>query len=91
MVVLATVVPGLANGDRLQLLVDGRPAAAPAATPEFALSGIVGGLHLLQVTIIDATGNVGSTSPSITLYVLRGVPGLSYSRQDIGILAGDRR
>lgn len=88
--VRAMVVPSLANGDQLQLLVDGAPAAASATTLEFALSGIIRGLHLVQATVIDATGNVGSNTPSITLYVLGGVPGFSYS-PDIGMLAGDRK
>lgn len=67
--VRATVAPELANGDKVELLVDGLPAAAPSTTLEFPLSGIARGLHLLQVITIDSTGNVGSISPSNTLYV----------------------
>lgn len=35
--VRVTVVPGLANGDQVELLVDGLPAAPPATTLEFRL------------------------------------------------------
>lgn len=69
MTVRAAVMPELAPGDRIELLVDGLPAAAPATTPEFSLSGVSRGLHILQARIIDPTGNVGSISPSDAVYV----------------------
>ena len=62
----ASVVPGLADGDQVQMLVDGVPAAAPAASLEVPLSGINPGLHTLQARIIDAQGNAGPVSPSST-------------------------
>src|SRR5882762_3911626 len=64
--VRATVAPALANGDRVELLVDGEPASRPGAVLKFPLSGIPRGQHVLQARIIDATGNVGSVSPSRT-------------------------
>jgi hypothetical protein len=64
-----TIVPDLANGDRVQLLVDGLPAAPPATSLEFPLAGITRGQHLLQARIIDSTGNVGPVSSSSTFYV----------------------
>jgi hypothetical protein len=67
--VRVTVVPDLATGDQVELLVDGLPAAPPATTLEFPLSGLVRGPHLLQARIIDSTGNVGSISPSSTVRV----------------------
>ena len=67
--VRVTVVPDLAPGDRVELLVDGLPAAPPATTLDFSLSGLVRGTHMLQARIIDSTGNVGSISPSSTVYI----------------------
>ena len=67
--VRVTVVPSLASGDQVELLVDGFPAAAPGTTLDFPLSGLVRGTHKLQARIIDSTGNVGSVSPSSTFYV----------------------
>jgi hypothetical protein len=63
-VVRVTVVPGLENGDQVELLVDGLPVAPPSASLEFPLYGIPRGEHLLQARIIDSTGNVGSISHS---------------------------
>jgi hypothetical protein len=67
--VRVTAVPDLANGDQVELLVDGVPAAPPSTTLDFPLSGLVRGTHMLQARIIDATGNVGSISPSSTVYI----------------------
>ena len=67
--VRVTVVPDLASGDQVELLVDGMPAAEPSTTLDFPLVGLVRGTHVLQARIIDSTGNVGSISPSITFYV----------------------
>jgi hypothetical protein len=64
-----TVTPDLAQGDQAELLVDGVPAAPPAATLDFQLSGLVRGTHMLQARIIDSTGNVAQISPSSTFYV----------------------
>ena len=86
--VRATVVPNLAQGHQVELLVDGVSAGGPSTTLEFPLSPLPRGLRLLQVTILDATGNVVSTSAASTLYVLSSVPGLSYSRDTMG--PGDR-
>jgi hypothetical protein len=67
--VRVTVVPDLANGDQVELLVDGVPAAEPGTALEFPLTGLVRGTHMLQARIIDSSGNVGSISPSSTIYV----------------------
>jgi hypothetical protein len=67
--VRVTVAPDLANGDQVELLVDGVPAAPPSTTLDFPLSGLVRGTHLLQARVIDSTGNVDSISPSTTFYV----------------------
>jgi hypothetical protein len=78
--VRATTAPELAPGDRLALLLDGMPVAPPSTTLDIPLSVSVRGLHLLQIEVIDATGNVATTSPSSILYVRGDVPGISYSR-----------
>jgi hypothetical protein len=67
--VRVSVVPGLENGDQVELLLDGLPVAPPGASFEFPLSGVTRGEHQLQARIIDATGNVGSISPSSTVNV----------------------
>jgi hypothetical protein len=67
--VQAAIVPHLANGDQVELLVDGEPAGPPSTTLDFSLSGIPRGQHLLQARVIDSTGNVDAISPSSTFYV----------------------
>jgi hypothetical protein len=78
--VRVTVAPPLKDGDRVQLLLDGMPVAPSTVPLDFTLSDMARGMHLLQVVIIDATNNVGSMSPSNTLFVLSGIPGISYPR-----------
>ena len=67
--VRVTVVPDLAKGDQVELLLDGMPVAPPTTSLDFPLYGILRGQHLLQARIIDATGNVGSISPSSSFNV----------------------
>lgn len=67
--VRVTVAPDLANGDQLELLLDGMPVAPPTMSLDYPLYGVMRGQHLLQARIIDATGNVGSISPPSTFYV----------------------
>jgi hypothetical protein len=67
--VQAAIVPQLANGDQVELLVDGEPAGPPSTTLDFSLSGIPRGQHLVQARVIDSTGNVDAISPSSTFYV----------------------
>jgi hypothetical protein len=68
-IVRASVVPDLANGDQVELLVDGEPVAPPGTTLDFSLAGVTRGLHQLQVVVLDAAGNAISTSPASTLNV----------------------
>lgn len=66
--VRATVVPGLAAGDRIELLLDGEPIAPASKSLELQVSGLARGTHLVQARIIDSTGNVGSVSPASPFY-----------------------
>jgi hypothetical protein len=67
--VRTSVVPDLAMGDRLELLVDGTPVAPPSPILEYPLNGVTRGEHVLQARIIDSTGNVASTSQPSVVYV----------------------
>jgi ABC-type glycerol-3-phosphate transport system substrate-binding protein len=69
MTVQASVSPALANGDSLELLVDGQSAGPPGISLDFALSGMARGEHLIQARVIDATGNVAVASPPDTFQV----------------------
>jgi hypothetical protein len=66
--VKATIAPPLAQGERIEFLVDGMPAGPPTRSLEFSLSGTARGQHLLQARVIDTTGNVAAISQSDTFY-----------------------
>jgi hypothetical protein len=67
--VKATIAPPLAQGERIEFLVDGMPAGLPTTSLNFSLSGTARGQHLLQARVIDTTGNVAAVSPADTFYV----------------------
>jgi hypothetical protein len=62
------VVPPLASGDHIELLVD-EQQGPPSSSLQFALAGLPRGLHLLEARVIDASGNVAAISAASTFYV----------------------
>lgn len=53
LIVSVTSEPGLQEGHRYRLLLDGQPTGAPGTSPVFALSNIDRGTHQLAVEILD--------------------------------------
>jgi hypothetical protein len=66
--VQVAVSPSLAPGDRIVLLVDGRPVAQQMDAT-FALSGIERGAHTLQAQVVDASGATLVASRPVTFYM----------------------
>jgi hypothetical protein len=56
LIVSVTSEPGLQQGHRYRLLLDGQPTAEPGPSPVFALSNIDRGSHHLSVEILDELG-----------------------------------
>ncbi|EJM71606.1 hypothetical protein PMI30_00287 [Pseudomonas sp. GM50] len=56
LIVSVTSEPGLQQGHRYRLLLDGQPTADPGPSPVFALSNIDRGSHHLSVEILDEQG-----------------------------------
>lgn len=56
LIVSVTSEPGLQQGHRYRLLLDGQPTAEPGPSPVFALSNIDRGSHHLSVEILDEQG-----------------------------------
>lgn len=56
LIVSVTSEPGLQQGHRYRLLLDGQPTAEPGPSPVFALSNIDRGSHQLSVEILDEQG-----------------------------------
>jgi hypothetical protein len=62
-----TVEPYLDDGEQVEVLVDGLPAAPAAAAHDFLLQDLKPGRHVLQARILDASGNVGGVSDKALL------------------------
>lgn len=56
LIVSVTSEPGLQQGHRYRLLLDGQPTAEPGPSPVFALNNIDRGSHHLSVEILDEQG-----------------------------------
>ncbi len=56
LIVSVTSEPGLQQGHRYRLLLDGQPTAEPGPSPVFALNNIDRGSHNLSVEILDEQG-----------------------------------
>jgi hypothetical protein len=55
-IVSITSEPGLQNGHRYRLLLDGQPTAEPGISPVFPLTNIDRGTHQLSVEVLDEHG-----------------------------------
>lgn len=66
--VQVAVSPSLAPGNRIVLVLDGRPVAQQVGTT-FALSGVERGAHTLQAQVVDANGATLAASPPVTFYM----------------------
>jgi len=71
MIVTLTNEPALAEGDRYQLLLDGKPAGGPGTSPVIALQNVDRGAHQLVGEILDAQGHVLERTPAQPVHMLR--------------------
>ena len=70
-VVEAEVSPGLDNGEKLILLLNGEAVGAPQSFPRWQLTNVFRGAHRLQVVRVSKTGAAQSQSTEHTVYVMR--------------------
>ncbi|MDE2396238.1 MAG: hypothetical protein KGM91_12445 [Burkholderiales bacterium] len=66
---VAVRLTGLAPGQRVQFLLDGREAAASAQGGRFELEGVERGSHRLAARIVDAAGALLALTPEVDFYV----------------------
>lgn len=66
--VRVAVVPALRAGDRVEVLLDGKPAAAGAAL-RFELRGVERGTHTLQARVLAGDGKALKGSPPVTFHL----------------------
>lgn len=71
MIVTLTSEPALENGDRYRLLLDGKPAGEPGASPVIALQNVDRGTHQLVGEILDSQGIVIERTPAQPVHMLR--------------------
>lgn len=69
--VVASVEPALAEGENLQLYVDGAASGEPQRALVWQLSNVFRGAHDLTVSVINADNSPVSTSTPIRVYVFR--------------------
>lgn len=67
----AQVSPALADGQALQLAIDGIPWGQPQGSTRWALTNVFRGAHDLTVTIVDDRGETLATSEPIRVFVHR--------------------
>lgn len=66
--VAVTVEPGLKPGHRIQLFLDGRPAATGSGG-SFRLSGVERGSHAVTAAVTDERGRTLLRSPPVTFHL----------------------
>ena len=71
LIVSVTSEPGLMPGHTYQLLLDGKPTAAPGPSPVFALNNIDRGSHQLAVEILDEHGRIAERTANQPFHMVR--------------------
>ena len=69
--VSAHVDPPLSRGEGLRLTVDGEPQGGPQASGFWDLNNVYRGTHNLVVEVVDADGEVLSSSEPVQVHVMR--------------------
>jgi len=71
LIVSVTSEPGLQEGHRYRLLLDGQPTGEPGLSPVFPLSNIDRGSHNLSAEILDADGRTVERTANQPFHMLR--------------------
>ncbi|MFG6204834.1 DUF4124 domain-containing protein [Pseudomonas retamae] len=71
LIVSITSEPGLQQGHRYRLLLDGKPTGEPGPSPVFPLSNIDRGSHNLSAEILDADGRTVERTANQPFHMLR--------------------
>ncbi len=69
--VAASVTPALGVKQKLQLMMDGEPQGEPQGSRNWALTNVFRGQHDLTVQLLNADGEVVTTSEPVRVYVQR--------------------
>lgn len=63
------ITPALRADDALQIVVDGKIIITQKKMTPLTLGGVTRGTHILLVQILDGSGQIIKTSPSVTFYL----------------------
>ena len=69
MQVTVVVQPTLKEGDKIALLIDGKPVGQPQAATNFMLNAVERGQHTLEADVLGSTGQVLLKSKTITFFM----------------------
>jgi len=76
--------PGLQQGHRIQILLDGQPVGSPLGATDAVLSGIERGTHQLGAEVLDGDANVVGTVGSVSFTLHSEALGSEESDDDTG-------
>lgn len=71
--VTVEILPKLADGDSVQLLLDGKPVGGPQTSSAFSLTNVNRGAHKVSANIINKNNKVIIKSNAVTFHVRRPV------------------
>lgn len=69
--VTVEVKPKLAEGDGIQLVLDGRVLGKPQQTSAFTLQNLDRGSHTLVAQVVNEKGTVQSSSKAVTIFMMQ--------------------
>ncbi len=69
--VTAAVTPALKQGHQLQLLIDAEPWSEPQKSTLWSMTNVYHGSHILLVNVVDAEGQILTSSEPVTVHVIR--------------------
>ncbi len=69
MQVSVVVKPTLQKGDKVAILIDGKPVGQPQAATNFMLNAVDRGQHTLEADVVNSSGRVLIKSKSVTFFI----------------------
>jgi len=61
--------PGLRNGDKIVVMLDGQKLENPLTSTQFSLTGILRGTHILNADIVNAEGEAIASASAVSFHL----------------------
>jgi hypothetical protein len=65
------IEPKLNEGDKIQVVLDGKPIGESQSKTQFSLKNINRGTHTISATLVDANGQLVASTRTVTIYLHR--------------------